>query len=169
MRKSVLFLMKTLLVLSMLVFATGCPDPKDEDVGNNSGNSTEKTVPDPEGTITVSMANSGSKSKQQVRGYGLVVDDDPADVCWIAINSDNNFVTQYCQVANVGKVSGLGSITKIPNSGYSGFMSVEPQHGYVVRADTDGSYTRLYVVEWTKNTSGGITGAKVKYQRPFVP
>jgi hypothetical protein len=46
-------------------------------------------------------------------------------------------------------------------------------HGYVIKLESsDGSYIeylRLYVVESIVSTDGGIMGAKVKYQYPFVP
>ena len=93
------------------------------------------------------------------------------------MNENNNFYGDcdmftsrtLCTIANVGKVNGLGSITKIPNSGYAVQASVEVGHGYVIKA-SDGTYARLYVVDWiTYSGSGGIAGAKVKYQYPFEP
>ena len=49
--------------------------------------------------------------------------------------------------------------------------AVEPGSGYVFKI-SDGysdTYGRLYVVEWIVSTSGGIMGAKVKYQYPWKP
>jgi len=86
--------------------------------------------------------------------------------------------------AKVGKVAGLGSITEIPNSGYARQVAVEPGCGYVAKFhrvymayDSYGKYeqfdsycyARIYVVDWTKAVdSGGIIGAEIKYQSPFV-
>ena len=47
-------------------------------------------------------------------------------------------------------------------------MSVERGYGYVIK-DVDGTYARLYVVDWIVSTSNAIIGAKVKYQYPFNP
>jgi hypothetical protein len=169
MRKSVLFLMKTVLVLG-LVFATGCGKDDDEgkDDGGSSGNNTEKTIPDPAGTITRNLSNSGirlNSYNSEERGTAIEFSD---DVTWVAMTTSNEFRCQYCSIASVGKVAGLGNITRIPTSGFVGRNSVELGYGYVVACE-DGTYARLYVVEWTKSTSGGIIGAKVKYQYPFVP
>jgi len=162
--------MKTVLVLG-LVFAAGCgkDDDNGKDGGGNSGNNTEKTVPDPEGTITVSMANNGvyDQGRRQYRGTGVCMDNNDCSA-WIAMNYDNNFIAQACEIANVGKVNGLGSIKAIPNGGYTGYTSVESKNGYVIKSSS-GIYTRLYVVDWILSTGGGIIGAKVKYQYSWNP
>ena len=76
-------------------------------------------------------------------------------------------------ICSVGKVAGLGNITKIPDSGYASKVSCSAGFGYVICYD-DGSddansktYARMYIVEEITDPSGVITGAKVKYQYPF--
>ena len=164
MKKFDLFFVKTLMVLS-LVFVVGCS--KDNDSGGKNDGST--TVPDPEGTITVSMSNNGVKNVYVPieRGEGVTFHTHNNHE-WMAIDISNNLIVQSGVVANLGKVNGLGSITKIPASGYASRTSVEINSGYVIRLEC-GDYVRVYVVEWRKNTSGGIIGAKVKYQHPWNP
>ena len=69
----------------------------------------------------------------------------------------------------------FGAITSKPETGWGSLASAEPGNGYVLRfkharsfsADLPVTYVRFYVVEWLTNTSGGIMGARVKYQHPF--
>jgi len=141
-----------------MFFVTGCS----KDNPDNPSNS----VPDPEGTITILMSNSGARYNTlggietgELVGFG-----NP----YFAISVSNNFVCHACTIANVGKVSGLGSIVKIPSSGFASQIAVEPGCGYVINIQ-DETYVRLYVVKWETDTSGGVMGATVKYQYPFVP
>jgi hypothetical protein len=81
------------------------------------------------------------------------------------------------EVAHVGQVTGLGDVTEKPSSGWSTTVAVEVGHGYVVRfkksknystANLPYVYARVYVVEnLISSTSGGVIGAKIKYQTPF--
>jgi hypothetical protein len=81
------------------------------------------------------------------------------------------------EVADAGPVSGLGDVTEKPASGWSSAASVEVGHGYVARfrkSTTYGIssqpyvYARVYVVEYLiSSTSGGVIGAKLRYQTPF--
>jgi len=158
MKKCNLFLVKTLMVLS-LVFVAGCS--KDDDVA----------PPDPEGTITVTMSNSGS-------GFVAGVSVGPAlGFGDLRMMGNNNFCGDWASwhhteglstIANVGKVLGLGSITRIPNGGFISTVAIEKGHGYVVQVN-DGTYARLYVVDWVVNKYNEIIGAKVKYQYPWAP
>lgn len=81
-----------------------------------------------------------------------------------------------CEVANVGKVSGLGSITSKPSSGWASTGAVQIGYGYVIRyrnSKNSGpstlpySYARLYVVDWLKSVSGAVIGATMKYEPSF--
>ena len=63
MRKNVLILVKTVLVLS-LAFATGCS--KDDGGGGNNGG---KTVPDPEGTIAATISKSDGVPVEKTISY----------------------------------------------------------------------------------------------------
>lgn len=90
---------------------------------------------------------------------------------WDGLGSDGG------EVANVGQVTGLGDVTEKPSSGWSNTVAVEVGHGYVVRFKKSGYYStanlpyvyaRVYVVEnLISSTSGGVIGAKIKYQTPF--
>lgn len=80
------------------------------------------------------------------------------------------------EIANVGNVNGLGEVTNKPSSGWTNICAVEVGQGYVVRfkhsknyvtANLPYYYARLYVVGLLTNTTGGVIGAKVKYQFPF--
>jgi len=123
-----------------------------------------KTVPDPEGTITLSMRNSNN-------GPVHVNLDD----CYpFVINGGNNFLGQGdWKFASIGQVSGLGSVTYIPTSGWANSVAVKTGYGYVgkfTRKQDDITYVRIYVVkEIISSTSGGVMGFEVKYQSPFNP
>ena len=73
-----------------------------------------------------------------------------------------------------GKVKGLADVDKIVESGWSGGVAVLVNHGYLLKIinyyyPSDISYGRLYVTKFLENTNGGIIGAQVKLQYPFVP
>lgn len=131
--------------------STPPPVPNDGNVVSNQ---------DPEGTIVVNMNNGSS-------GNWISIGLDSQ----IHINAANNFegYNSYVDFASVGEISGLNKITSIPTSGWAKSAAVIPGTGYVVRYRNSSSttYARLYVVEHTVNTAGGIMGATVKYQCPF--
>ncbi len=101
------------------------------------------------------------------------------------------YYTGSSEMVDIGPVRGLGNVRKAPAAGWSDDdIACEVGHGYIVRISGkshykrdpyyyfDGTeedyweettYIRLYVVESIVNTSGGIMGAKVKYQYPFIP
>ena len=177
MRKEVVAMAICLAVVAMV---SGCIKPNDDP--NNPGN----FFPDPEGTITVNTTAGISIQIDYVvngKAYssGLIYWGRPDN---IVLHSGYNGVDH--SICNIGKMNGLGNITKIPSSGFSQPISYtsnttacEVGHGYVVKMHIkrDNSwglpekiiYVRLFVVESIVNTSGGIMGAKVKYQYPFEP
>lgn len=99
------------------------------------------------------------------------------------INSANNFRSgndyanrYYIDIASVGKVSGLGGITVVPETGWTDEVSVFVGHGYVVRfaeriwdsdldeyVYSDYTYTRIFVHDEIISTGGGIIGYTVSY------
>ena len=133
---------------------------------------------DPEGTITLSVRNWNNGRTgvcpQECRG------------CFY-ISSDDNFfdIWQYdwyeWQFASVGSVSGLGAVKQIPASGWAASVAVIPGHGYVGKCASkeysngqlevvSTTYVRFYVKSYVISaTSGGVMGADIKYQSPFVP
>ena len=164
------------LGLALLVMVVGC--------GKDNGGS-DKSVPDPEGTVTIAMRNESN-------GHTIVLPDGCSG--FFLIGSDNNFYTFVdgdfygCRgmwtFASVGKVSGLANIKQIPTSGWSYMAAVMPGYGYVAKCENYESYdsgnkfrptgtttyVRIYVVDYiTTAGSGGVIGANVKYQSPFKP
>ena len=143
-------------ILAAMFLATGC-DKNDPDNPSNS-------VPDPPGTIRISM-----QSGTIAFADGLI--NLAGGSNGFRINSSNNFARwAWCctiEFASVGSVNGLGNVTRIPTAGWAEQVSVVPGHGYVGRAG--GSYVRIYVIRWITNTGGGIIGAEIQYQSPFVP
>ncbi|MCL2097408.1 MAG: DUF5036 family protein [Bacteroidales bacterium] len=142
--------MKTFLVLS-LFFAAACSkdDPSDPNT----------SVPDPEGTITVSMRNANN-------GDTFVSPDGFSGS--FHIGADDNFSGYGCQFVTIGPMKGLGNVTKIPSSGWASQVAVQPGYGYVARNGF--TYFRLYVVSYIEAAvGGGVIGADVKYQSPFAP
>lgn len=134
-------------------------------------NGPETSISDPDGTIVANIRN-----EYQTHLYIF-------PVIPIQIDDINNFTTPNgwlpgLEIISVGQVSGLGGIKTIPQSGWSSSVAVVPSCGYVVATpwQEDGSinndelcYARLYVEDYIVSTSGGIIGAKVKYQSPFIP
>ncbi|MBQ7427056.1 MAG: DUF5036 family protein [Prevotella sp.] len=119
----------------------------------------DEDVSDPEGTISLKMRNADNGST------GIKFGNDK-----FYISKENNFrgYHGYISVADVGEVKGLSSIKNVPNSGWARDVSVDPGHGYVVKSDKE--YMRIYVESWIKGAdSGGIIGANVKYQSPWIP
>ena len=90
-------------------------------------------------------------------------------------------------IINLGSVSGLGSVTSTPASGYSSTSLAQVGVGYVVESvdnnpngsHLDGTstttytsvprtlYYRIYVTATVTNTSNAIAGYTIKYQGPF--
>jgi hypothetical protein len=170
MTKLLRFLSLVLVAASLATFA-GCD--KDPDNPHNS-------VPDPAGTIT---ANISEDSEIRIEYGGDIY----GDIGWHV--PDNFYITGrylhpvagaqvYVTICDLGAMSGLGNI-QFPesNPGCTPFstsissVACEQGHGYLVvfSHQSQSVVVRLYVVEPIVSTSGGIMGAKVKYQYPFEP
>ena len=162
------------LAVTSMMFS-GCK--KDETSKNENPDNPETPVLDPEGTMTANISESTPISVYDENNFSM------GEVRWI--RPDNFYLDGntncYLSICNLGKVNGLGNITKIPSSGfstpmnYSTGIACEVGHGYVIKFDYKGNdktitiYARLFVVESIVSTTGGIMGAKVKYQYPFEP
>ena len=83
-------------------------------------------------------------------------------------------------VVCIGKVAGLGNIRERPEVGWADEAALLPGYGYILRTSSqydqdkkptlDGyNYCRVYVVDYLTSTGGGVIGATVKYQSPFIP
>jgi hypothetical protein len=156
----------TVLMLGMIACGKDKDDPTDPD----------NSVPDPEGTITVNLSSGiGIEVKDGEHWYGYIKWTGP----------DNFYLDGYINaggikfsICDLGVMRGLGNITAIPSTGFTvpaeqnTSVACETGHGYVVKAENNMTgnnitYIRLYVIESIVSTTGGIMGAKVKYQYPF--
>lgn len=144
----------TILLLGVLAIMGACSkdEPKHPDGGGTV--SPDATVPDPSGTITLSMFN-----------------DDETSLDGLKIGSDNNFHGYGFVIADIGAVKGLGNITSIPTEGWASQVAVIPGHGYVAVSydyySENPQFYRIYVIKEIGSTFGGVIGYDVKYQTPF--
>ncbi len=154
MRRIAYFIFMTLFAVSSGVAFVSCGGDEPNNPDNGDPIKPDTSVPDPAGTITLSMRN---------EDYGKTFLDD------LYIGDDNNFCFFFSRnyIASIGTVKGLGNVSNIPLMGWATSMAVEPTAGYVIYNGDSDSYTRLYVTDWKISTDGGIIGAEVKYQKPF--
>ncbi len=136
------WMLAVMIATSLVTISCGDDDPTDP----------SNSVADPEGTVPVSMRNE-DYGKTYLKGE-------------VYIDKGNNFVG--ANLVDMGTMKGLGNITKAPSNGWARPVSVQKGHGYIAQLG-NGPYMRIYVNEFTESTSGGIIGAKVKYQYPFIP
>ena len=165
MKKIYLFLVQTLVVFS-LVFAVSCS--KNDDGG----------LSDPEGTIYSSMKAWDGVSRTDLNWttpfgtYKATIGNNINFICY-QMSGGYGSEGETFQIATIPNVKGLSAITKVPASGWATQAAVKAGFGYVFRMQKSSSgdyeYVRLFVVELTKNTDGGIFGADVKYQYPWQP
>lgn len=107
-------------------------------------------LPDPSGTVTLSMRNANS-------GKTFLADS------YVYIDKADNFTGGT--FVSLGQVRGLGNVSYIPKTGWVSSIAVVPGEGYV--AYSSGKFYRIYVTGYTMNISNEIIGAEVKYQAPF--
>jgi hypothetical protein len=120
----------------------------------------EPVVNDPEGTIVLQLNKSGSSPGAMIENAFIYISW-ANDFCGVVAPG-----IPIVEFVNIGKVNGLGAITKIPEAGWRLAVPVEPQCGYVARVN--GIYYRIYVVRFLYDGSE-IYGAELKYQTPFEP
>ena len=148
--KKLSFYFSWLAIAAMAVAATSCTKEEIDSPGTDPGSDPTVQVPDPEGTITLSMRND----------RGTYLDDN------FYIDDADNFSGGY--FVSMGEMKGLGNVTRIPKHGWSSKAAVTPGTGYVAYDSYDGFY-RLFVTSYTVNSMNEIIGADVKYQTPFYP
>lgn len=167
------------LLCAALLGVVSCDKDDDGAAGGNGG----KAVPDPEGTVTVQMRNANN-GQTKVSPDGFIMWNNLSYVCnqnyfWID-KADNLICDWDGTVICVGKVAGLGNIRERPEVGWADEAALLPGYGYILRTSSqydqdekptlDGyTYCRVYVVGYLTSTDGGIIGATVKYQSPFIP
>lgn len=166
------------LLCAALLGVVSCDKDDDGAAGGNGG----KAVPDPEGTIIVQVRNSNNGGTR-VSPDGFISYYDNLNYgynqsyFWID-EADN--LTCGGDVVCIGKVAGLGNIRERPEVGWADEAALLPGYGYILRGPSkydqdekptlDGyNYCRVYVVDYLTSTGGGIIGATVKYQSPFIP
>ena len=142
------------LLAALTFFFPACEKDKSSVDGGSSGE-------DATGMITLKMRNSENGETTIRLESGDVF-----------ITSANNFSSSY-EYASKIEFSDMGtkklsSIESVPTSGWASEVAVTPKHRYVIhnkylRSDTLHKYYKLYVVDYTYSTSGGIIGAEVKY------
>lgn len=140
------------LTLCATVVCSSCGDDDDDNLPVNEGVAPDKEVPDPIGTITLSMRDDNNGRTYLGNIY----------------IKNENFTGVYpytVYFASLGEVKGLGNVAHIPTTGWASEMAVIPGNGYV--AYNQGRYYRIYVKDYVISTSGGIIGAEIKYQEPF--
>ena len=154
-----------LVVMTLGVAMTSCEKEEPD------GSTTDAPLP---GSITIKMRN---YDNGWTRIWFVT------NFVYLYINSANNFScgnsfdnSYYIDIASVGKVSGLGGITAVPDVGWTDEVSVFVGHGYVVRfaekiwdsdlgeyVYSDYTYTRIFVHDEIISTGGGIIGYTVSY------
>ena len=132
----------------------------------------------PEGVITVKMRNYFNGGTSINLESGPSSTDEPF-TAYLKIGGDNNFYitgsyTNDCKICDTGKKS-LGAVKTIPTIGWASEVAVIPQHTYVIKIGGDHfhgynsdnnheyKYYKLYVIDYTLDTTGGIIGAEVQY------
>lgn len=146
------------LLCAMLLGMVSCDKDDDGAAGGNGG----AAAPDPEGTVTVQLLNDGSTN---VYFEGLV---NGNYITRMTMDKANNLYVEpaYGQIVSVGAVAGLGDVYNAPEHGWTSRTMAVPGCGYLVKAS---AYARIYVVDYITSTDGGIIGAIIKYQSPFIP
>lgn len=167
--KTKFFMMMALVVL--LIGGNACTEEDKglvPDDGISLGNGGD-AVPDPEGTILVSVRNENN-GKTVV---GLF------EAGGFYIDGGDNFVPYHygyyvddIDFCSVGAVNGLGNVREAPSKGWASTVAVQEGHGYFVRYKTNNGYyvyARLYVEKYILSAANTILGAYVKYQSPYEP
>lgn len=135
---------------SAVLISCGGDEPNNPDNGDPIKPDT--SVPDPTGTIELSMRNANNGKTWLGNIY---------------IGSDDNFTGSNCYIASIGPVKGLGNVSSIPVAGWAREVAVTPGNGYVVYDASNDEFYRVYVIDYITSTMGGVIGADVKYQKPF--
>lgn len=140
-----------LAFLSIVLGICGCSKDDDSIPGAGEIVNPDANVPDPDGTVEISMLNNDKTSLD-----GLYID------------ASNNFHGDGWMIAPLGKMRGLGNVREIPFEGWAENVPVSAGKGYVAHNDISDEYVRIYVVEnISGSATGGGSGAVVKYQKPF--
>jgi len=135
--------------------------------GDDEDNGPTNYDGDPVGTVEIGLVS--GKDPYYVTAQKYLELDGSSYV--IAVNLANNFTVWKSwriqlsdpMIVSVGSVKGIGAINAIPSSGWTSEIAARPGNGYIVHFQNE--YIRMYVVDYMVDTSGGIMGVYVKYQR----
>ena len=123
----------------------------------------DKDEIDPEGTVVANIKNYDSydlKNHRQDSGRLQIGDFN------LFMDITNNFYVNG-EMVTVGAVKGLASVVSLPENGWTKYVGAIPGYAYI--ASVGGKYTRIYVIDYMKDSSGDIIGATIKYQYPWNP
>lgn len=147
-----------------LCLLPACGDSNGDEPDNPNPINPDKEVADPAGTVKLSMRSFAAAGERKTTiNNGLWIDE--AD----------NFYAHRGYIVNLGSMKGLGNVGYIPKTGYVKTVAVTPGDGYIwanAAVNEFGyferfTFYRIYVTNYTQNTSGEIIGADIKYQEPF--
>lgn len=147
-----------------LCLLPACGDSNGDEPDNPNPINPDKEVADPAGTVKLSMRSEAAAGDSKTTiNNGLWIDE--AD----------NFYAHRGYIVNLGSMKGLGNVGYIPKTGYVKTVAVTPGDGYIwanAAVNEFGyferfTFYRIYVTNYTQNTSGEIIGADIKYQEPF--
>ena len=135
--------------------------------GDDDDNGQTNYDGDPVGTVEIGLVSGKDPYYVTAQNYLELDGDDYV----IAVNLANNFTVWKSwriqlsdpMIVSVGSVKGIGAINAIPSSGWTSEIAARPGNGYIVHFRNE--YIRMYVVDYMVDTSGGIMGVYVKYQR----
>lgn len=171
---------RLLVAAAVLTCAAGCSDDKD-----GSGGGPE--LPDPEGTVLVSMRYSTKET--YISSYGstsVYFQEYPVSIpdfttirltssgtfkggAWsgLYISNQDETTTNGTKFVTIGRTNGLAAIRSVPQAGWAEEVTALPGYGCV--AEYNGVYCRIYVVDYMLDTAGNRIGVVLKYQAPFTP
>lgn len=148
-----------------LCLLPACGDSNGDEPDNPNPVNPDKEVADPAGTVKLSMRSEAAAGdgKTTINNNGLWID------------AADNFYAHRGYIVDIGAMKGLGNVGYIPKTGYVSTVAVTPGDGYIWATEgynDFGNYEknvfyRIYVTNYTQNSSGEIIGADVKYQKPF--
>ena len=147
-----------------LCLLPACGDSNGDEPDNPNPINPDKEVADPAGTVKLSMRSFAAAGERKTTiNNGLWIDE--AD----------NFYAHRGYIVNLGSMKGLGNVGYIPKTGYVKTVAVTPGDGYIWANAVVNEFGyferftiyRIYVTNYTQNTSGEIIGADIKYQEPF--
>lgn len=143
----------TVLLWGALALLPACSKDDPEAPDSEGIFKPDEPVPDPAGTVSLSMWNNNETSLNGLE-----------------IGADNNFHGYGFNIVDLGAVRGLGNVSYIPLEGWADKVSVIPGHGYVAVYNNysyNPVFYRIYVYDTIISTTGGVIGYEIKYQSPF--